>query len=90
MSNVKTQHEKDLVSNCNSVFKDGCEEHIKHTWKGLFPWPTASTEGLQKESDDSSLWLEESIQTLADCGKRGEFLHQMLTHSLTLSSTQLT
>ena len=48
MSNVKTQHEKDLVSNCNSVFKDRCEEHIKHTWKGLFPWPTASTEGFRR------------------------------------------
>lgn len=36
MSNVKMGHEKDLVSNCNSVFNYSCEDHIKHTWKDLF------------------------------------------------------
>lgn len=48
VSSMKTQHEKNLVSNPDSVFKDSCEDHIKHTWKYLFPWPMVSIEGFER------------------------------------------
>lgn len=88
MSNVKTQHEKDLVSNFNSVFKDHCEEHIKHAWKDLFPWPTVSTEGFRRDLLTVDSGWKKALRFLLTVGNVVNFCTRCsLTQILFLSAT---
>lgn len=83
MSNVKTQHKKDLVSNCNSVFKDRYEDHIKHTWKDLFLWPTASTEGFRRDLITVVSGWKEELRLVLTVGNMVNFCTRCsLTHTL--------
>lgn len=79
---VKMQHQ-DLVSNLDSVFKDCCEDHVKHTWQYLFLWLIVSIEKCQREliTLDSG-WRVRTFLILPGCGKSCEFLHQILIQIL--------